>query len=308
MNTWLGLFAIVIWSASVGVSRSLTEKLGTFTTPACIYLLSGVLGTGFWVWNRKRGGKPAPLSMMYWTGCGFLFVFYSVCLYMAIGLAAGRQQAIEVGLINYLWPTLTLVFSIPILKKQASGLLALGAILSLGGIGVATAQQGALTWECFLLHLRSNATPYVFALLAALSWALYSNLAKRWGGEGKGDGVPLFLLATGVLLGGVRVFFSEAPQWTSQAVVELVFLALFPGLLGYLCWERAMRRGNLTLVVSFSNLTPLLSTVVSCLYLRVAMGAPILIACGLVILGALLCRKAIRDTEDDAHGSASASP
>jgi hypothetical protein len=51
-----------------------------------------------------------------------LFVTYEICLALALGYAATRHQAIEVGMVNYLWPSLTicLLFCLMV-KKQPGG-------------------------------------------------------------------------------------------------------------------------------------------------------------------------------------------
>lgn len=41
-----------------------------------------------------------------------LFVSYEICLALALGYAATRHRAIEVGMVNYLWPSLTILFAI----------------------------------------------------------------------------------------------------------------------------------------------------------------------------------------------------
>jgi drug/metabolite transporter (DMT)-like permease len=70
-------------------------------------------------------------------------------------------------------------------------------------------------------------------------------------------------------------------------------MALFPVLLAYGMWERAMRRGTVTLVAAVSNLAPLLSTFISSAYLGVAPGWNLWAACALVIAGAALCNRMV---------------
>jgi drug/metabolite transporter (DMT)-like permease len=78
-------------------------------------------------------------------------------------------------------------------------------------------------------------------------------------------------------------------------VGELLFIAIVPALLGYVFWDKAMRRGNVVLLASFSYLIPFPSTVVSCLYLSVPAGPSLWVACALVIGGAFMCRCSISD-------------
>ena len=45
-------------------------------------------------------------------------MLYMFSIYLGIGLASSRLQALEIGLLNYLWPALILVFSVFLLDKS----------------------------------------------------------------------------------------------------------------------------------------------------------------------------------------------
>jgi len=293
VSTALGFVAIVFWSTSIAFSRSLTEALGPVTASAAVFLTSGALGCACLALTRGGFGRVRALPVRYLLGCGILFVLYEVCLYMAIGLSADRTQVLGVGIINYLWPGLTLVLSIPILRKKASVTLLPGAVMAFAGVVLAMGQGGLRDLLSGPGISHSNFVSYMFALGAAITWALYSNLVRRWGGEG--GAVPVFLLATGLVLAAVRLGAAEHSHWAPRAVLELLFVALVPSLLAYAFWDRAMRKGKIILVASFSHLTPLLSTLVSWAYLGVRPGPTLWIACALVMAGAVICRLSVKD-------------
>ena len=113
VGTSLGIISIFFWSTTVAISRSMTESLGVVTTAAVLFSASGLLGL-IAVMVRYGGSKYFSFfTSRYLIICGGLFVVYEVCLYLALGLSVNRQQVLEVGLINYLWVPLVLVFSIP---------------------------------------------------------------------------------------------------------------------------------------------------------------------------------------------------
>ena len=130
-----------------------------------------------------------------------------------------------------------------------------------------------------------------------MTWALYSNLSRRWGGEG--GGVPLFVLASGLVVLPLRVWLGETSTWNVRVVGELLYMAIFVTVVAYVCWDQAMRKGNVVLVAALSYATPLLSTVFSAAYLGVVPGPAIWIACGLVIVGAAVCRLAVEERSPD---------
>ncbi|HZK40114.1 MAG TPA: aromatic amino acid DMT transporter YddG [Atribacterota bacterium] len=295
LNTMFGIFAILFWGTTIAFSRSLTEQLGPLTAASWIYLLSGIWGCIYLISTPGGIKKTFQLPILYLIGCGALFVIYTVSLYLAVGLAFSREQAIEVSIINYLWPGLTLVFSLPILHKKAKLTLIPGMVLAFSGFYLATVNSGMFSWEVFKGNFQVNYLPYLLAFIAAISWGLYSNLVRRWAGHTEGGAVPLFLLVTGLILTTIRFIFPEESSWTPRVLAELLYMSIFPTFLAYLFWDRAMRKGKIILVVSFSYFTPLLSIIISSLYLQVAIKNNLWLACGLVIAGAVICKFSIID-------------
>jgi drug/metabolite transporter (DMT)-like permease len=103
-----------------------------------------------------------------------------VSLYVAIGLASSRQQVLEVALINYLWPALTLVFAVPILRKKARAWLFVGIFIGFTGILFSMLPE-SFSWILFADNVKANWLPYLLASVAGVTWALYSNLSRLWG-------------------------------------------------------------------------------------------------------------------------------
>lgn len=304
MNTAGGFLAVIFWSLSIPLSRSLTEKLGMFNTAGLACLFGGISAVLYYVVAyRSHFRLLTKFSSRYLLFCGVPFVFYIICLYAAIGMAVSRQQIVEVALINYLWPTLILVFSIPILKNRASPWLILGIIVSFSGIFLVSASMNKEVFSIHnsLMNLKHNFLPYLFALGAAVLWSLYSNLANRMGGLSNKLTVPLLLIVSGIFLEILAFGFQEKTVWDSTTRIELLILALFPCVLAYIFWDAAMRRGNMILVTSFAYLSPLFSTILTGLYLGVTLVAGVWIACALVIAGAVICNFSMRKQKHEHH-------
>lgn len=290
--TILGFLAIVFWGSAIAFSRSLAEEVGTFTSASLMYAIGGLLGCiRLWT-NPSERRSLRQLTPVYWAVCGGLFVVYLVALYAAIGLAADRQQVVEIGLLNYLWPALTLTLSVPLLNKRARWSLWPGMLLAFAGTVIA-ASPGGVSLGGFAARLAGNPAAYAFGLTAGVTWALYNNFAKRLGGDGAGNGTPLFLLASGVALALILLVAPESPRWSMRAVLELAYASIFISVLGYVFWEIAMRRGNLVLVVSASYMIPLLSTAISCFYLGVTPTVALAAGALMTMAGAIICNQSI---------------
>ena len=294
LSTGGGLGAILLWSATFAFARSLSEQVGPITAGTAVYLIGGCLCLARLAWSRKGITELLKLPRLYLLGCGSLFIFYTAAIYLAVGLAKDRQQLLEIALVNYLWPALTVLFSLPLLKKRASFWLVPGTALALTGVFLVMMQGAHVSWVSWREHLQNNPAAYALALTAAISWALYSNLARRWAEPESGGAVELFLLATGLVLLAFRLVISEPTGWSFRAVGEASALAAVTAL-AYALWDVAMRKGNLLLVVACSYFTPLLSTVVSCLYLGVSPSPKLWIGCLLLVSGSLITWRSVSD-------------
>jgi len=93
--TAIGLVAVLCWSSTVGLMRSVSESLGALGGAAVLFSVSATLVL------LVRGLPPLrrlrQASRIYLLGCGLLFALYEICLSVAIGLAHDRQQTMELA-------------------------------------------------------------------------------------------------------------------------------------------------------------------------------------------------------------------
>lgn len=294
-STVLGLVAIACWSSTIAFTRTATEHLGPVTGGGLVFFLAGVAGCVWLALGRQGLGHALNLPPAYLLGCGGLFVLYEVCLFLAVGLAITRQQVLEVGVINYLWPGLTLVFSVAILKRQARLWLVPGIAVAFTGVLMAMSQGRRLSWTGLAEGFLGAPAPYLLALGAAVSWGLYSSLSRKLASDVGSTGVPFFFLATSLAFCLLRFVITEDPAWSFRALRDVAFLALVPNLIGYTCWDLAMRKGRIILVAALSYLIPILATLVACLYLEVWPGTKLWLACGMVVVGAVVCKLSVSE-------------
>lgn len=297
--TGAGFAAILLWSLSIALVRSLSEQLGVVTGAAMVYGVAGGVALVRLALNGRRRRQITRLPRLYLVVCGALFTGYMLLLYFAIDLAADRQQVLEVGLLNYLWPAFTLLFSVVLLKKRARAIWMLpGTLMALGGIWVVLAQGRDLSWASFVSNLMQNPLAYSLGFGAAVFWALYSVLTRRWAGTQVTGAVDVFLPATAAILLILCIVVDEPRAWDAKSSIEAVFFGLAT-LIAYGCWDYAMRRGNVVLVAASSYLTPLFSTIVSSLYLSVAPASSLWLGCGLLIAGSLLSWRSVLNAPDE---------
>ena len=296
-NTVAGLGAILIWSTSVALVRSISEQVGPLAGAAAVHLIGGIFSFGFFLYRSK--GSLLPLRRLpanYLLGCGSLFIFYMLALYTAVGMAAGRHQVLEIGLLNYLWPALTILFSLLLLDKKSKATLIPGTLLALWGVFLVLTAGQSISVTSVVGNLAGNPAAYALGLAAAVSWGLYSNLTRRWGGAEARGGVEFFILATGIVFLLLAWWRGEGRPWTWRAGGEVAFLGLATAL-AYILWDLAMRKGDIVFVAACSYFTPLLSTFLCCLYLDIAAGVNLWLGCGLIVAGSILSWMSVSDRE-----------
>lgn len=293
-NTAGGFAAVVLWSTTVALARSLSEQVGPLAAGAGVYLIAGLFCLPRLVHRRTLVRQGPCLSRRYVFGCGFLFVLYTVLLFLAVGSVRDRQQVLEIGLINYLWPAATVLFSLLLLGQQANLLLAPGTVLALAGEFLVITQGDRVSWGAFAGHVRVSPVPYALALIAAVAWALYSTLTRRWSRPQAGGAVELFIPASGLTLLALSLLSPGPSVWTVRAAGEAAALGVCT-VLAYGLWDAAMRKGRLLLVVVFSYFTPLLSTLVSSVYLAVTPSLRLWAGCLLLVTGSLVTWRSVRD-------------
>ncbi|MBN2439232.1 MAG: aromatic amino acid DMT transporter YddG [Deltaproteobacteria bacterium] len=291
-----GFGAILLWSMTIAVARSLSEQLGPVTAAAAVYGVAGMVSLARLACREANRRHIRHLPLNYLIGCGVLFVVYMLFLYLAIGLAANRQQVLEIGLLNYLWPVLMLLLSVALLRKAATLLLFPGTALALLGVFLVLTHGADVSWRTFVVHIGDNPAAYMLGLTAAAAWALYSVLTCKWAGGSAAGGVDLFLPVTAVVLLLICFGVQEPRTWSIRSIAEAICLGMAT-YAAYGLWDTAMRNGNLVLVAAGSYMTPFFSTVASCLYLTVVPGPGLWIGCGMLIAGTLLSWRSVSDSD-----------
>ncbi|WP_263147439.1 aromatic amino acid DMT transporter YddG [Pseudomonas sp. RIT-PI-AD] len=284
--TLCGLAAILLWSTSAGLIRGVTEDLGALGGSAMIYTVGTLL-------LLLCLGRPRlrTFPRAYLLVGSLLFAAYEICLSLALGYATDRAQAIELGIVNYLWPCLTVLLAIAMNGQRARWPILPGTALALFGILWVVSGEG-LSLPGLLGNVAANPLSYGLAFSGAILWALYCNLTRRFA-QGK-NGVTLFFALTAVAL-WVQYGVSQEPAipFSASGILELAATGTAMAA-GYALWNLGILRGNMTLLATASYFTPVLSSAFAALWLHTALTLQFWQGALLVTLGSLLCWLATR--------------
>lgn len=280
--TLLGLLAIVLWSAIVGLIRSVAEHVGATAGAALMYTLASIL----LLLTVGLGNLRAfPRAYLIWGG--LLFVAYEVCLALSLGYAHSRQQAIEVGMVNYLWPALTMVFALVFHGQKSNWLILPGMAMALAGIAYVLGGDAGLQLASMAANIQDNPLSYGLALLGALLWAGYCTVTVKIA-RGSNAITLFFTLTACVFWLQYLALGAEPLQLSAQALTQLSLAAAAMGL-GYAAWNIGILHGNITILAGASYFTPVLSAALASWMLHTPLTRSFWQGAAMVTIGSLLC-------------------
>ncbi|MCG9483102.1 aromatic amino acid DMT transporter YddG [Acinetobacter pittii] len=285
--TLIGLIAVLLWSSIVGLIRSVSESLGATGGAAMMYSVASVfllISIGF--------PKIREFPKRYLVWGSLLFVSYELCLALSIGYSNTNRQAIEVGMVNYLWPALTMVAAILFNNQKSSWLVIPGFVIAILGICWVLGGEQGLDFTSMLANIKDNPLSYGLAFIGALIWAAYCTLTARIA-NGK-NGVTLFFMLTALVLWVKYFLIGGAPMvFDFHAVIYLALAAAAMGF-GYAAWNVGILHGNVTILAGASYFIPVFSAALAAIVLQTPLSMSFWQGAAMVCIGSVLCWLATR--------------
>lgn len=286
--TLYGIVAILLWSCLVALLRDVSELFSPIGGAALMYSISSL----FLIMVMGRP-KIRGLNKRYIIFGTALFALYEVCLALFVGLANNREQAVEMSVINYLWPTLTILLSIIVNRSKVSLWIYPGMLLAFFGVAWCVSGDSGLSINSITSNFASNSTAYLLALIAPFIWAVYCVITQKFS-SGQ-NVIVLFFIVTSFSL-WVLYGLSDEPTmvFSLDGTITLILAGIVVGS-GYALWNQAIIGGNLMLLGTLSYFTPVFSAIISALYLSITLSAAFWEGVIMVTVGSLVCYLVTRD-------------
>lgn len=280
--TLIGLIAILLWSAIVGLIKSVSEGFGPVGGAALIYSCSAVLLL-FTVGFPNLRSFPRRYLIIG----SILFVCYELCLSLSLGFTHNGRQAIEVGMVNYLWPSMTIVLAVIVNRQKTSPLIIPGVILAVAGICRVLGGDQGFSLSEISNNIMDNPLSYGLAFSGAVIWAIYCVVTKKIANGS--NGITLFFMLTALTL-WVKFLISPQPEFTvsPQVLINLALAAMAMGF-GYAAWNVGILHGNVTVLAAASYFIPIISAVLAAFMLDSHLTLAFWQGTAMVSLGSLIC-------------------
>ncbi len=301
--TLAGILAIIMWSSNVAVSKTAMNDLGAYSAAYFIYFFSGILN--FFIlfaalgknklWNHLK-----DLPLKYYLQTGIFILFNNVFFFLALGLAKTNEELIIVALLNYLWPVLITVFRVPIYRLKVNLFLFYpGIAVAFTGISLALL-QGYTAYELLTIAgtLDDNFLAFMFAFMGAVSWAIYSNMIRKYSSKDDIVALPIIFILSGMVFAVIQMIRGDTQSFSLYPLYSnpfLIYTIIGPTCLGYLFWFFAMKYGNRNFVTSLSYMIPLGSVWLVSLLHSIPVRPMFWVSVVLLITGALLGVKSVRE-------------
>jgi drug/metabolite transporter (DMT)-like permease len=254
----------LFWAGNAVLARMLVGEV----PPLALSLLRWLLALALFLPFVGRGLVAAwPQLRAAWREV-FWISLTGVAAYNSLQyVAVQTSTAVNVTLIAAATPVFALVFGVLFFGERARSAQWVGAGLSIAGV-VWVLLRGDPANVTRLNFVRGD----LVMIAANTTWAIYTWLLRKR--RPKVPSAP-FLAAQMVvgtlmivpLAAGEAALSNASIHWTPSALAVVVYVALFPSLLAYYCWDRGVARVGAVIPVHFANLTPIFAALLSTLVL-----------------------------------------
>ena len=272
----------LLWAGNAVVARALVGEFPPLALSFARWAVAFLLILPF-AWRALRAGWPALHGK--WPVIAAISALGVGCYNSLQYLALQTSTAVNATLIGASAPVINLMigaafFATPVVRGQW-----IGAALSMMGVLIVFA-RGDLQNVARLQLERGD----LIMLVATITWSLYTWLLRtRRPGL---TATPFLALQVGLGALMILPFAVLEYVWTGATVAltvsnaaALAYVAVFPSLVAYFCWDRGVARAGAVLPMYFVNLTPVFAGLLSYAALGEDIGPYHLIGGGLIIAG-----------------------
>jgi drug/metabolite transporter (DMT)-like permease len=261
------LMAVICWS-TIGSAFKISLRYTDFLTLLLFASFTATVILFITVVIQRNVTLLLSTSMRGMWSSAIMGLLNPFLYYVVLLQAYDRLPAQEAGTLNYIWPLVLVLLSIPILKQKIRFISILAILTSFFGI-ILISTQGRLATMQF-----HDPAGVILAVGSAVFWALYFILNMR---DPRGDLVKIFL---NFLFGSlyVLVFYLfrgrfTPPAW--QGIAGGLWLGLFEMGIPFILWLKALNHSSTTARVS--NLI-YLSPFISLILIHFVVGETILLS------------------------------
>ncbi|MBO7745095.1 DMT family transporter [Paenibacillus sp. MWE-103] len=243
---------LLMWGSLAAVSKLLLHRLDSYQVMFYMY------GLGALAFLAILSFKGRLRAMASWTrsefvlllSCGALSFLYDFFYLKSLELV----PAVEASMLNYLFPIFIVLFAIPIHREKMNRYKLLAVAMGFAGTMLLITKGNPAN-----LHF-TNVKGDLFAVLAAVSWGLFTNLIKK---NRKDMLVSTFTITLVALVMSIGATFASSRFILPRPAdfYGVLWLSMSNIVLGFFLYFRALKYSPASLVASFTFFTPFVTLV-----------------------------------------------
>ncbi|GAB4386645.1 MAG: DMT family transporter [Elainellaceae cyanobacterium] len=256
------LLAILFWSGNLVLGRAVRTEIPP-------------IGLAFWRWlvgsllvlplARSHLKPDLPQILRHWK-IMTLFAVLGVTMFNTLVYTGLRSTtAINGALLQTITPLVIVLFSYLLFREAISTVQIIGILISLAGVLIITMRG---EWQTLSQLSLNHGDIWIF--IAVIGYALYVTLQRL-----RPVIHPLSFMAVTFVLGtGMIVPFyiwehinGAIVQWNQVTIFSVLYVAIFPSILAYFCYDRGVLLLGANRAGQFLNLIPLCSSLMAILLL-----------------------------------------
>jgi drug/metabolite transporter (DMT)-like permease len=281
--------ANLLWAGNWVAGRALRDALDPVTLNFWRWLIATLVLAPFAL--RGLRGKGALIRRH--AGILLLLALTGVAVFHSmVYLGLRTTTAVNAVLLNSSIPLFILLCSWILERERASPRQVAGMLISLAGILVILSRGDPATLRGLELHAGD-----FWILLAMPIWGIYSVLLKRRPAELGGLAFLFVISLAGVLMQAplaAAITLQSAPGWPGgPAVMGVLYMALGPSLLAFICWNRGVAAVGANAAGFTVHLLPAFGTVLAILFLGEAFAGFHAAGIAIILAGVLLATRPI---------------
>ncbi|EPJ43942.1 MAG: hypothetical protein OFPI_41350 [Osedax symbiont Rs2] len=286
MAYFLLVLTVLFWAGNFVLARSLVDLLPPVSMASMRWSLAFILLLPF-VYSRLW--RDRTLLIKHWKIITLLSVFGVAAFNTTVYLGVQHTTATNGALLQSFIPIMVLILSVIFFKEKISAKQLLGVCFLFFG-GVVIIAKGQLdTLLAFSLNQGD-----LWILASVSSWTIYSVLLRYKPTQLDG----LSFLAASIFIGNLMLY--PLVYWELQYVdinsfninweisTAVMYLAIFPSLLAYFFWNRAVAEVGAAKASLFIHLLPVFGTLLATLLLDEAVQLFHLLGILLIFIGIYL--------------------
>lgn len=274
------LLSVLAWS-TIGTAMKLTVEQTDIISLLVISVSTALLILLTFIIITKKVDQIIPKNKSEWLYSIVSGVLNPTAYYLILLNAYNLLPAQEAGTLNYFWPFILVILSIPVLKQTPGWHGIIGIFIGFSGL-VVISTHGDPTSLRF-----SNTTGVILAISSAFIWATFWLINMK---DKRDDIIKLFnsfLIALIILL--IAFFISPSSQeLTPKSLLGGIYLGTFEMGITFIFWLKALKEAPNTATVSnLVFLSPFISLIIISIVLKETILLSTITGLALIVLGIL---------------------